>query len=357
MIGPQADEAEFRTIAEQDWVRASLEGLKPVRAGRFLIHGSHDREVRRTNDLAIEIEAALAFGTGHHGTTLGCLRALVAERKRRRPRHVLDVGTGTGILAFAAAKDLRQPVVAGDLDVEAVITARENARLNGLGPWLKLYHAAGTRHRMPTAAAISISSSPTSSPSPANAGPSLSRVVAEGGTLVLSGLIERDVPGVLSAYRHQGFALSKRGVIEGWVHLVLRRGGAAPRETLNPPGEVSSSQRGHDRTRARRADPDDVLTSVARGWPRAIGSRHDRARRRFRFRRSWPPQGARADRRPPRRLREAGVDGFVVPRADEHQSEYVPDNAERLAWLTGFTGSAGTAVILADSAALVVDGR
>ncbi|MGC5780736.1 50S ribosomal protein L11 methyltransferase [Methylobacterium sp. NFXW15] len=230
VIGPQADEAEFRTIAEQDWVRASLEGLKPVRAGRFLIHGSHDREVRRTNDLAIEIEAALAFGTGHHGTTLGCLRALVAERKRRRPRHVLDVGTGTGILAFAAAKDLRQPVVAGDLDVEAVITARENARLNGLGPWLKLYHAAGTRHRIADRSRhfdlvfANILAKPLRM-----LAPSLSRVVAEGGTLVLSGLIERDVPGVLSAYRHQGFALSKRGVIEGWVHLVLRRGGAAPR--------------------------------------------------------------------------------------------------------------------------------
>ncbi|GJD34289.1 50S ribosomal protein L11 methyltransferase [Methylobacterium aerolatum] len=230
VIGDRADEAEFRTIAEQDWVRSSLEGLKPVRAGRFLIHGSHDRGERRANDLAIEIEAALAFGTGHHGTTLGCLRAFVAERKRRRPRHVLDVGTGTGILAFAAAKDLRRPVVAGDLDREAVVTARENARLNGLGPWLKLYHAGGTRHA--TAARprrfdlvfANILAKPLRMLSP-----SLSAVVATGGTLVLSGLIERDVPGVLSAYRLQGFTLVRKGVIEGWVHLVLRRGGAAPR--------------------------------------------------------------------------------------------------------------------------------
>jgi ribosomal protein L11 methyltransferase len=234
VIGAQADEAEFRTIAEQDWVRSSLEGLKPVRAGRFLIHGSHDREARRANDLAIEIEAALAFGTGHHGTTLGCLRALVAERKRRRPRHVLDVGTGTGILAFAAAKELRRPVVAGDLDGEAVTTARENARLNGLGPWLKLYHAGGTRHRMAARdrhfdlVFANILARPLRL-----LAPSLARVVAPGGTLVLSGLIERDVPGVLSAYRHQGFALSQRGVIEGWVHLVLRRGGAAPRHRTN----------------------------------------------------------------------------------------------------------------------------
>ncbi|WP_238185019.1 50S ribosomal protein L11 methyltransferase, partial [Methylobacterium trifolii] len=123
VIGAEADAAEFRTIDQQDWVRASLEGLKPVRAGRFLVHGSHDRETVRPNDLAIEIEAALAFGTGHHGTTLGCLRALVAVLKRRRPARILDVGTGTGILAFAAAKALRTRVIAGDLDREAVRTA------------------------------------------------------------------------------------------------------------------------------------------------------------------------------------------------------------------------------------------
>ncbi|WP_163436407.1 50S ribosomal protein L11 methyltransferase, partial [Escherichia coli] len=84
------------------------------------------------NDLPIEIEAALAFGTGHHGTTLGCLRALVGVLRRGRPGAVLDVGTGTGILAFAAARALHRTVVAGDLDPEAVATARGNARLNGL---------------------------------------------------------------------------------------------------------------------------------------------------------------------------------------------------------------------------------
>jgi ribosomal protein L11 methyltransferase len=230
VIGDAADAAEFRTIDQQDWVRASLEGLRPVRAGRFLVHGAHDRASVRPNDLPIEIEAALAFGTGHHGTTLGCLRALVSELKRRRPRHVLDVGTGTGILAFAAAKALRRPVVAGDLDAEAVRTARENARANGLGPYLKLYHAAGTRHRLadrPRAFDL-VFANILARPLRLLA-PSLSAVVAPGGALVLSGLIARDVPGVLSTYRHQGFSLVRRGEIEGWVALVLRRGGAAGR--------------------------------------------------------------------------------------------------------------------------------
>ncbi|ABY32847.1 MULTISPECIES: 50S ribosomal protein L11 methyltransferase [Methylobacteriaceae] len=230
MVGEQADAALFETIDQQDWVRASLEGLKPVRAGRFLVHGGHDRHQVRGNDLAIEIEAALAFGTGHHGTTLGCLRALVDELKRRRPAHVLDVGTGTGILGFAAAKVLRTPVVAGDLDPEAVTTARGNARLNGLGPFMRFYHAPGVRHALANrprgfdVVFANILARPLK-----RLAPSLTAVVADDGVLILSGLIERDVPGVLSTYRHRGFHLARSGVIEGWATLVLRRGGAAAR--------------------------------------------------------------------------------------------------------------------------------
>ncbi|AWI91117.1 50S ribosomal protein L11 methyltransferase [Methylobacterium sp. DM1] len=229
-LGAQADEAVFETIDQQDWVRASLEGLKPVRAGRFLVHGGHDRHQVRANDLAIEIEAALAFGTGHHGTTLGCLRALVDELKRRRPARVLDVGTGTGILGFAAAKALRTPVIAGDLDPEAVSTARGNARLNGLGPYMRLYHAPGVRHALADrprgfdVVFANILARPLK-----RLAPSLTAVVADDGVLILSGLIERDVPGVLSTYRHRGFHLARSGVIEGWATLVLRRGGAAAR--------------------------------------------------------------------------------------------------------------------------------
>ncbi|AWN40396.1 50S ribosomal protein L11 methyltransferase [Methylobacterium durans] len=230
IVGDQADVADFQTIDQQDWVRASLEGLKPVRAGRILVHGAHDRAHVRANDLPIEIEAALAFGTGHHGTTLGCLRALVAAMKRGRPARVLDVGTGTGILAFAAARALRSTVVAGDLDPEAVLTARANARLNGLTPWLRLYQGPGVQHALANrprrfdVVFANILARPLK-----RLAPSLTAVVAEGGVLILSGLIERDVPGVLSTYRHRGFHLAEKGVIEGWATLVLRRGGAAPR--------------------------------------------------------------------------------------------------------------------------------
>jgi ribosomal protein L11 methyltransferase len=230
LVGDKADEAVFVPLEQQDWVKASLEGLNPVRAGRILVHGSHDRERRRVNDVAIEIEAALAFGTGHHGTTKGCLLAFVDEMKSRPPRRILDVGTGTGILAFAAAKALRRPVVAGDIDPEAIRVARENARLNGIAPWMRLYVGPGVRNVEANRRGrydlvfANILAKPLRL-----LAPSLARVTAPNGSLVLSGLLTRDVPGVLSAYAAQGWRLQRRYDLEGWAALVLKKGGAAPR--------------------------------------------------------------------------------------------------------------------------------
>src|ERR1700722_287329 len=125
--------ATFGLTEKRDWVANSLAGLKPVRAGRFLVHGRHDRSRVRSNDVAIEIEAGLAFGTGHHGTTRGCLLHFDRLLKRRRPRRVLDVGCGAGVLAIAAAKVLRRKIWLGDIDSTAVSVANANARLNGVG--------------------------------------------------------------------------------------------------------------------------------------------------------------------------------------------------------------------------------
>jgi ribosomal protein L11 methyltransferase len=230
LLGDDVDRAVFAALAEKDWVKASLEGLRPVRAGRFFVHGAHDRAACRTNDLDIEIEAALAFGTGHHDTTLGCLRALAEELKRRRPRHVLDVGTGTGILAIAAARALKRPVVAGDIDPEAVRVARENATLNGVGGLIEFYLAPGVRHRKANRprrfdlVTANILARPLM-----RLAPSLARVLAPGGSLILSGLLVRDVPGVLAAYAAQGLRLRKRAVIEGWATLHIKKGGVGPR--------------------------------------------------------------------------------------------------------------------------------
>lgn len=229
IVGEEADKGVFLPLEQQDWVKASLEGLKPVRAGRVFVHGSHDRAERRINDVSIEIEAALAFGTGHHGTTKSCLLAFVDELKLRKPRHVLDVGTGTGILAFAAAKILKRPVVAGDIDPEAVRVARENARLNGIASWMRLYVGPGVRNAQADRPGHFdlIFANILAKPLRVLA-PSLARVASHDGTLILSGLLGRDVPGVLSAYAPQGWHLQRRYDLEGWAALVMKRGGAHP---------------------------------------------------------------------------------------------------------------------------------
>ncbi len=144
--GALAAQVEFGRVQKADWVANALAGLAPVRAGRFLLHGEHDRGTVGINDLGIEIEAALAFGTGHHGTTRGCLTFIDAISKRRRPWKILDVGTGTGVLAIAAAKAFRRVVVAGDIDAIAVATARTNAIRNGTGAFVHVVEARGIGH-------------------------------------------------------------------------------------------------------------------------------------------------------------------------------------------------------------------
>ena len=222
--------ARFEHIAAKDWIAASLDGLKPVRAGRFVVHGSHDRAAVRPHEIGIEVEAALAFGTGHHGTTRGCLLLLARELKRRRPRRVLDVGTGTGVLAIAAARAIRRPVAAGDIDPVSTQTARENARANAAGAFVRPVTAAGLRHPALAGGApydlilANILARPLRL-----LAPSIARAAAPDARLILSGLLARDVAGVLSAYRGQGYALAERIDLEGWAALMLKQKGAARR--------------------------------------------------------------------------------------------------------------------------------
>lgn len=232
LVGAAADRATFERLDQKDWVKASLEGLNPVRAGRFLVHGAHDRAAVRANDWTIEIEAALAFGTGHHGTTRGCLLALADHLKQRQPRRVLDVGTGTGVLAFAAARALKRPVVAGDIDPVAIEVARRNARLNGVAPLFRAYAAPGTRHALARAHPFNLVTANILARPLRRLAPSLARALAQGGALILSGLLPGDAPGVLTAYAAQGLRLQRRRKLEGWVVLTLTRGGAAPRRRV-----------------------------------------------------------------------------------------------------------------------------
>ena len=214
--------AVFGRVAQRDWVASALEGLHAVRAGRFLVHGGHDRGQVRTNDVALEIEAALAFGTGHHGTTRGCLLMLDAVLKRRRPARVVDLGTGTGVLAMAAAKALHRPIHCGDIDPVAATAAAANARLNGVGPHVRPVVAVGPRHPGIQGAApfdlifANILAKPLRLMAPA-----VAAIAAPRAELILSGLLPRDVPGILSSYAPHGFALRRRIELEGWATLLL----------------------------------------------------------------------------------------------------------------------------------------
>ena len=219
-----AASATFGLTEKRDWVANSLAGLKPVRAGRFLVHGAHDRARVKANDIAIEIEAGLAFGTGHHGTTRGCLLHFDRLLRRCRPARVLDVGCGAGVLAIAAAKVLRRKVWLGDIDPVAVEVANANARLNGAGAFCRAVVSRGVESALLRKGApydlvfANILARPLRL-----LAPSLASVMDPDGDAIVSGLLLADVAGVLASWRAQGLHLAERIDLEGWASLRLRR--------------------------------------------------------------------------------------------------------------------------------------
>jgi len=217
-----AQNITFDTIEAQDWVQASLDNLVPVPAGRFLVHGQHDRARIPPNKLGIEIEAALAFGTGHHGTTRGCLLLLDHVLKAQRPRRVLDLGTGTAVLAIAAAKALHGAVLASDIDPASVSVARDNARLNGVGNLVQVIHATGfsapefAKHAPFDLVLANILANPLRQ----LAQPMLQHL-APGALVILSGLLNHQAMSVVAAYRARGLVPLRHLKIEGWSSLLL----------------------------------------------------------------------------------------------------------------------------------------
>ncbi len=218
-----ADAVTFAPVEDKDWVRASLDALAPVQAGRFVVHGNHDRDRIPTNKIGIEIEAALAFGTGHHGTTRGCLLLLDEVLRRTRPAKILDLGTGTGVLAIAAAKALRRKILAGDIDRRAVDAARDNARMNGTGPWVEVVFAKGFAAPAFRAQAFDlVLANILANPLKALALP-MRQHLAPDAAVILSGLLQAQANGVIAAYRSVGMVLVRRIEQEGWTSLLLRR--------------------------------------------------------------------------------------------------------------------------------------
>jgi ribosomal protein L11 methyltransferase len=219
-----AQDISFDTVEAKDWVKATLEELIPVRAGRFIVHGRHDRSRVPPNKLGIEIEAALAFGTGHHGTTRGCLLLLDSVLKAHRPRRVLDLGTGTGVLAIAAAKALQIKVLASDIDPLSVKVAHGNARLNGTGDLVETIRATGFSapqfaHRGPFDLVLA---NILANPLRQMATP-MAKHLAPSASIILSGLLPHQAQSVIAAYRARGLVLIRHLQIEGWSSLLMQR--------------------------------------------------------------------------------------------------------------------------------------
>lgn len=223
ILGVNQDEIEIEVLPDIDWVQHSLEGLNPVRAGRFFIHGSHDRDKVMPNDLAIEIEAGQAFGTGHHGTTVGCLELLAEVMANEKPQNALDLGTGSGILAIGMALIAPIRILATDIDPIAINVAKENFELNGVSDTITAITATGLDDNEITSRApfdlivANILANPL-----IELAPQMVPAKAKNGSIVLSGILEEQHDRVVKAYQDQGAKYIKTLHHEGWVAIHLK---------------------------------------------------------------------------------------------------------------------------------------
>jgi len=220
--GPQWEE-----LPDTDWVAENQRSFRPFEAGPFWVHPSHVADGIPVGLLPLRIDAGLAFGTGTHATTRGCLR-LLATLDPRETANTVDVGSGSGILTIAMAKLWRRPVIGGDNDAETVVVARENAALNGVGDLCRFVHAVGLharelKERAPFDLVVAnILAGPL-----AELSESFAKAVRPGGRVMLSGLLVEQAAHILSAYALRGFSFERRVDLETggawWRTLLLRR--------------------------------------------------------------------------------------------------------------------------------------
>lgn len=210
------------TLADADWLAMALSGLPPVRAGRFFVYGMHDRGRLPASTVNLRIEAGAAFGTGHHGTTVGCLQAYDRLIKARKFNKVLDVGAGTGLLAIAAARTGSKLAVGTDIDKPSVRISKENAKVNKANA--RFVHASGLSNPLVANNApydlvfANILARPLIS-----LAQDIKRALVPGGTVILSGLLRTQERMVKAAYLSRGFKVVSRIHRDAWATLVLQR--------------------------------------------------------------------------------------------------------------------------------------
>ncbi len=211
-------------IPETDWVAHVRRELSPVEAGRFVVHGSHDADRLPPGRVALLIEASMAFGTGHHGTTAGCLRALDRLLHEGVRGPVLDLGCGTAVLAMAAARTMGGTVIASDIDPVAVEVAKANVEANGLAGAVECLEAEGASHpRIAAAAPYGLILANILMGPLLTLAPDMARLAAPGGHVVLSGLLNEQAEEVATAYAAQGLPESRRGILGDWTTLTLAK--------------------------------------------------------------------------------------------------------------------------------------
>jgi ribosomal protein L11 methyltransferase len=209
-------------LADADWLAMALSGLPPVRAGRFFVYGAHDKGLAPASTVNLRIEAGAAFGTGHHGTTVGCLQAFHDLLKAQKFNRVLDVGCGTGVLAIAAARTGSPIAVGTDIDEPSVRIANENAALNGAQA--RFVHASGLNDPLVrNDGPYDLVFANILAPPLVALSQDIKMALKPGGIAILSGLLRTQERRVLAAYMSKGFRLVRRIHRDAWATLVLRR--------------------------------------------------------------------------------------------------------------------------------------
>ena len=215
-------------IKDIDWVSETLKELSPVSAGRFFVHGSHDRSAAKTRRVPIEVDAGQAFGTGHHGTTAGCLDMLETCLRQSSgnlglPRRAMDIGTGSGVLAIALAKVAHVPVLATDIDPVATRVAKQNCILNGVANHVRCETATGFQHPIfkKFGKADLLFANILARPLENLALPMKQHLTPEA-QVILSGLLPRQRARITAAYGRQNMVLEKSLIRDGWLTLLMR---------------------------------------------------------------------------------------------------------------------------------------